>query len=123
MPKKANEAVFHYNDRPFVYERKSFGVFGEESKIRMYLFEMVMSHIYKIAYIVFVIAYSIVLAIEKNIKSKETLDELHYFLLALNFCFLFDTVSKVIVMGLYQHKNSYLRDIFKALDAFIVIIG
>jgi len=123
MGKKANEAVFHHNHRPFVFEMKSLGAFDEESKIRMYLFEMVMSHIYKIAYIALVIAYSSVLAIEKNIKSKETLDELHYFLLAMNFCFLFDTVSKVIVMGLYQHKNSYLRDIFQALDAFIVIIG
>ena len=123
MTKKVNEAVFQYNHRPLVYERKSLEFSMKKVKLRMNLFEMVMSPIYKLAYIALVLAYSSVLAIEKNIKNKETLDVLHYFLLAMNFCFLFDTVSKVIVMGLYQHKNSYLRDIFQALDAFIVIIG
>jgi len=123
LTKKVNEAVFQYKHRPLVYERKSFGIFGEDSKVRMNLLEIVMSPIYKLAYIALVLAYSSVLAIEKNIKNKDTLDGLHYFLLVMNFCFLFDTVTKMIVMGLYQHKNSYLRDIFQALDAFVVIIG
>jgi len=40
----------------------------------MNLLEMVMNPFYKTAYIALVLAYSSVLAIEKNIKSKENLD-------------------------------------------------
>jgi len=89
----------------------------------MNLLVMVMSPIFKLAYIVLVLAYSSCLAIEKNLENKEDLDLLHYFLLAMNFCFLFDSISKMIVMGLFRHKNSYLRDIFHVLDTFIVVVG
>lgn len=37
--------------------------------------------------------------------------------------FLFECVSKIIVMGFYKHKNAYLRDSWNKFDFTIVLIS
>jgi hypothetical protein len=37
--------------------------------------------------------------------------------------FTFDAVAKIILMGLYEHKRAYLKNIFNILDIMIVFMG
>ena len=47
----------------------------------------------------------------------------HLFDIAFSVIFLIECVCKVIAMGFFWHRNSYLRDAWNWLDFFIVIIS
>ena len=48
---------------------------------------------------------------------------LTYFDTAFSIIFLFEFISKIIAMGFFIHKNSYLRDAWNWLDFFIVMVS
>lgn len=89
----------------------------------MKLLSLVMNDYYNFVYMGLVLVHSLFLAFERQIDNKEVLEGLSFMLLGITICFLFDSVAKIIVMGLFNHKNAYLRDPFNVFDIFIVFLG
>lgn len=106
-----------------VDDGKSCFIFTKDNCIRVFLKNLISHPHYDEFIYSLIAASSIVLAIdEPNISDykKTVVNILHLIFLG---CFIFEMVTKIIVLGFYWGKRAYLRDSWNRLDFFIVIIG
>eukprot|EP01043_Picozoa_sp_COSAG02_P081509 COSAG02_NODE_19951_length_856_cov_0.988111_1_plen_284_part_11 len=104
-----------------LFEGPSLGFIERDNCVRTGLASLIYSPGFRNVILIFILASSLMLAIEPGIDDPETLGLLTAVDWVFNTAFLFEAVFKIIVYGFVAHDRAYLRSGANCLDFFLVV--
>ena len=106
-----------------IFEGPSLGCIARDNCLRVGLADIIYSSGFRNVILIFILASSLMLAIEPGIEPSNTklLDLLAMVDWVFNTVFLVEAVAKIIVFGFIAHEKAYLRSGANCLDFFLVM--
>ena len=104
-----------------IYEGPSLGFIERDNCVRTGLASLIYSPGFRNTVLIFILASSLMLAIEPGIEDQETLDLLALVDWIFNTAFLLEALFKIVVYGFVAHEKAYLRGGANCLDFFLVV--